>query len=131
MVEKSCDSNLWNTLEHLAWWPRSGGTGLRMSSMLLIGACVARTRGPRGTFKVTEKMSVRRIESRRNRPPIGALIFAVRDRGLRALEEPINVARLKRFDAATLAELNERIAEVMREPARQERAPRRTKARGR
>jgi hypothetical protein len=78
---------------------------------------------------VTEKMSVRRIESRRDLAPIGALLYAVRDRGLKALEEPINVARMKRFDAATLAELNERIAEVMREPARQQRPPRQSKAR--
>jgi hypothetical protein len=38
VVEKSYGSNLWNRLDHLAWWPRSGGMGLRMSSMLSIGA---------------------------------------------------------------------------------------------
>ena len=61
-------------------------------------------------------MTVHRV---RHRHPLGALLYAVRDRGLAALEEPVNAARLERLDEATRAQLNKRIAEIFRERQQQ------------
>jgi hypothetical protein len=47
--------------------------------------------------------------------PIGAILFAVRDRGLGALKEPLNAARLARLDPDDREEFNEEIRRIFGE----------------
>jgi hypothetical protein len=49
------------------------------------------------------------------RRPTGALLFSVRDRGLRALHEPINLGRLQRLEPAERDELSKQIRQVLME----------------
>jgi hypothetical protein len=43
---------------------------------------------------------------------IEAILYCVRDRGVAALREPANIARLRTCDAAAKAQINERIARL-------------------
>jgi hypothetical protein len=56
------------------------------------------------------------INDSRNRPTppatIEAIMYCVRERGIRALKEPANVERLSRCDAAAMAQINKRIAKM-------------------
>jgi hypothetical protein len=58
------------------------------------------------------------INSHRNRPTpevtVGAIMLAVRERGLAVLKEPATAARLERCDAAAKAEIERRIAGLRR-----------------
>jgi hypothetical protein len=49
------------------------------------------------------------------RTPLGAILFSIRDSGLDALNEPMNLSRLARLDAVELADLHEEIAKIIRE----------------
>jgi hypothetical protein len=54
--------------------------------------------------------------NRRNKTPqttIEAVLYAVRDRGLEALKEPANIARLSTCDETAKTEINERIARLL------------------
>jgi hypothetical protein len=44
---------------------------------------------------------------------VEAVMWAVRERGLRALKEPANQERLSRCDAAARAQINERIEKLL------------------
>ncbi len=44
---------------------------------------------------------------------IEAVLYCVRERGLAALDEPANIARLAEFDKAAIAQANERIARLL------------------
>lgn len=44
---------------------------------------------------------------------IEAIMCAVRERGVAALKEPVNLGRLSRCDAAARAEINRRIASLV------------------
>jgi hypothetical protein len=49
---------------------------------------------------------------------IEAVLYCVRERGLKTLQEPANLERLRRCDAAAKRQINERIARmVAKEPA--------------
>jgi hypothetical protein len=43
---------------------------------------------------------------------IEAILHCVRERGVAALDEPKNIQRLRRCDAAALARINQRIAKL-------------------
>ena len=55
----------------------------------------------------------RPLTERRSRPTprttIEAILWSVRERGVQALREPVNIERLLRCDFAARAEINERI----------------------
>jgi hypothetical protein len=54
----------------------------------------------------------REINANRPTPQgtVEAVLFAVRERSVKALAEPVNQERLARCDAAAIAEINRRIA---------------------
>jgi hypothetical protein len=68
---------------------------------------------------------------------LGALLFAVREHGLKALDDPRNAKRLARLDPETRAEVDAKIREIvddrllrMKQEAKQQRPrPRRSTAR--
>jgi len=48
---------------------------------------------------------------------VEAIMYCVRERGPAALKEPKNIERLSRCDAAAKAQINRRIAQLMRATA--------------
>jgi hypothetical protein len=57
------------------------------------------------------------------RRQVGALQFSVRDRGIQALSEPINAARLERPDAFERQAVYEEITMIIRERREERDAP--------
>jgi hypothetical protein len=60
--------------------------------------------------------SIQRESPHRRTPPttVEAILYSVRERGLKALQEPANIERLTRCDDAALAQIDARIAKLTR-----------------
>jgi hypothetical protein len=84
-----------------------------------------RSRGPHCVYNSLQIPEIwSKNQALKPRPPrptpqatIEAIMFCVRERGISALKEPDNIARLRRCDGAARAQINNRIARLLQDRA--------------